>query len=473
MQILNQEVPLQVEVLKMNKKSFLKNQKGSIAIMMVISAVVIITPVVVNFTFDTTVNQLKVYNIEDRAKAKLTAESGIKFAIARLRLYKEAYNFLQNNSAAKEVVKPQTLDMIWNFPFIYPIPTSGKMNAIQREAIKDFHEKTILDGTMQLTINNISNKINLNLLRISLLVEAQTQQNTETEESSNNEDDEQFNAESQLIKALTNAIELESEKNENFSSQYFGLEVDPLVNELKYYISDPRSIEDAAGADSAFATAEVSPKRAPLVSTSELYSLPSWPDEITNLILNEFTVHGAIMIDLNKITDKLLTLLIPDITPEDIAEFFKYKNDPDDPKHFNSLADFKNYIVNIGNIMNESDFKERFDKFLKQGLQFGPTPTLFKVVCSSTVGRSTFNLTAYITLPAQPKPRPKKPTSEEDEEEDENENNTENNTENNNESNTEDENSNNSNEGEDSENTEETEEKTLLLEPRVVEIIVG
>jgi hypothetical protein len=455
-----------METHKMNSLSLLKNQRGSIAIMMVISAVVIITPVVVNFTFDTTINKLKVYNIEDRAKAKLTAESGIKFAIARLRLYKEAYNFLQNNKSAKDIVKPKMLDMIWNFPFVYPIPTTSKMNAIQKEAIKDFHEKTLLDGTMQLTINNISNKINLNLLRISLLIDAQNQQNTESEQTDNSEEDQEFNVESQLIKALKNAIELQSEKDEAFSAQYFGLEVEPLVNELKYYVSDPQSIEDAAGADSAFSTENITPKRAPLVSSSEIFSLPSWPDAITNLILNEFTVHGAIMIDLNKVTDKLLKLLIPDITPEDIEEFFKYKNDPDDPKHFNSLDDFKNYIVNIGNIMNESDFKDRFDKFLKQGLQFGPTPTLFKVVSSSTVGRSTFNLTAYITLPAQPKPRPKKPKPEEVEEPQPGNNNT-NGSENGNEP------TNNPEEPPPADNPEEPEVKTLLLEPRVVEIIVG
>lgn len=433
---------------------------------MVISAVVIITPVVVNFTFDTTVNKLKVYNIEDRAKAKLTAESGLKFALARLRLYKEAYNFLQNNAQAKDVVKPETLDMIWNFPFVYPIPTTNTMNAIQKEAINDFHEKTLLDGTMQLTINNISNKINLNLLRISLLIDAQKQQNSENEESNNTEEDQEFNAETQLIKALKNAIEQKSDKDEAFSAQYYGMEVEPLVNELKFYVSDPQSIEDTAGAETEFGAIDLTPKRAPIVSTSELFSLPSWPDEITNLILNEFTVHGAIMIDLNKITDKLLKLLIPDITPEDITEFFKYKNDADDPKHFNSLDDFKNYIVNIGNIMNESDFKDRFDKFLKQGLQFGPTPTLFKVVSSSTVQRSTFNLTAYITLPAQPKPRPKTPKPEEGEEPNNNQNN---NSENNNEV----ENNPPKPEENNGQNNEKPEEKTLLLEPRIVEIIVG
>ena len=40
--------------------------------------------------------------------------------------------------SAAELVKQETLNTIWNFPFIYPIPTNKKMNKIQKEAIEDF-----------------------------------------------------------------------------------------------------------------------------------------------------------------------------------------------------------------------------------------------------------------------------------------------------------------------------------------------
>ena len=168
------------------------------------------------------------------------------------------------------------------------------------------------------------------------------------------------------------------------------------------------------------------------------------------------------MIDLNKITDNLLKLLIPDITPEDIDEFFKYKNDEEDPKYFNTRDDFKNYIVNIGNIMNESDFDERMNKFESQGLRFGPSPTLFRVVSTGTVGRSTYNLTAFVTLPAQPSPRPKKKINEENEEQESQNRGNENNT-----------NENTNENGENGENNQQEKQKTLLLNPRVVEILVN
>ena len=451
----------------MKKVDVINNQKGSIAILMVITAVIIISPIMINFTYDGTINKLKVYNIEDRYKARLTAESGVKFAMARLLLYKEAYNFLESNKEAKETVKQKSLDSIWNFPFMYPIPVLPTMNAIQKEAIKDFQEETILNGSLQLTIINISNKINLNLLRISLIAQSisESKEKAKKEDEGKSEGDFKFSPENQLLQILDNAIESESENNEEFSAKYFGIETQLLVNELKFYVSDPNSLEDAGGGESKFDTEDITAKHAPLMSFSEIYTLPSWPDQIINLIANEFTIHGAIMIDLNKITDKLLKILIPDISEEDIKEFFKYKNDPEDPKYFNNLDDFKNYIVNIGNIMNQSDFEERFKKFEKEGLQFGPTPTLFKISSRATVGRSKYNLSAFVTIPAKPDPRPLS-SDKEDEDEDKKPVKP-----------TPDEaakkdDAQDDPPKDDDEDKKEEDKKTLLLNPRIVEILI-
>ncbi len=388
-------------------KKILSSQSGSVAIMLVLSTVAIVTPFVLNFEIDTSINQLKVENIADRSQAKLTAESGLQFAMARLKLYKEAYNFLQTNENAQSVVQPELLNSLWNFPFVYPIPIGKKLNAIQKEAIKKFEKETLLVGTMTLTISNISNRINLNLLRLSLI--ADEIKSSQTDPADRNpqqtDEDQEFTPEAQLIKILQDALVVKSDEDELFQARYAGTEIPKLVNELKFYISDPNAIENAAGGDQNFQGGELSAKRAPLSSYSELHLLPEWPDDISNLIRSEFTIHGALMIDLNKITERLLRILIPNIDPQEIKAFFEYKNKPQDPKYFNSLEDFKNYIVGTANIMNGEDFDDRFASFAAQGLQFGETPTLFKVIVGSTVGRATYTLTAYISIPPQPKPR--------------------------------------------------------------------
>lgn len=400
--------------LNSRKRIFQDSNEKGMAIVMVLTAISIILPVTLFFTLDSNTNKLKVQNIEDRSKARFTSESGLKFAMARLKLYQEAYNYLQKNKAAKDVVSQERLDMLWNQPFMYPIPVGENLNAIQKDTINKFHQENVLDGSFNLTINNISNKINLNMLRISLMQELTKPENGEEDNENETEQDAQFSPETQLVRALTNAIEQKTLTDDAFASKFYGVEVLELANELKYFISDEGSIAQTAGAEINFQDKEMTPKRAPFISFQELYTLPSWPDEIINLIKNEFTVHGALMIDLNQITDKLFRLLIPDALPEDIEEFFRYKDDPQNPQYFNSIDDFKKYVVNIANLMSESDFDERFNKFAAQGLKFGQTATLFKVISSATVGRSTYTISAYVIMPSKPKPRPKNDKPQED-----------------------------------------------------------
>lgn len=394
-------------------QKILKNEKG-IALLLVITAIVLLTSIMMSFSFDTNVNKLKAYNIEDRGQARLTAEAGVKFAMARLRLYQEAFNYVEKNPSVKDFAKPQMLNSIWNFPFVYPIPISSKMNQIQKDAINKFQEGTFLEGQMRLVITNISNRINLNMLRVSLM-EVENQNNGNNQGGSQNtEEDEEYAIETQLVKSLKFSIERKSIKDDYFSSLYMGVDPVVLVNILMVNASDPASLNDDGGARGMFDEIGSNPKRAPFSSWSEVYSLPGWDDELVELIKNEFTVHGAIMIDLNKMTEKLLRLLIPNINDEEVKDFFKYRDDPEAPKFFNSIDDFKNYIVNIGTIMSSDNFDERIKKFEAKGLKFGPSPSLFKVISTGTKGRATYTLTTYVVMPAKPYKKKTFPKTSED-----------------------------------------------------------
>ena len=70
-------------------KFILQNDSG-VAIIMVLSAIVLLTTIMMNFSFESNINRIKAYNIENKGQAKLTAESGLQFAMVRLRLYQEA-----------------------------------------------------------------------------------------------------------------------------------------------------------------------------------------------------------------------------------------------------------------------------------------------------------------------------------------------------------------------------------------------
>ncbi|MEX1100169.1 MAG: hypothetical protein WEB87_07075, partial [Bacteriovoracaceae bacterium] len=422
-----------------------------------------------NFTYDSSVNKLQSYNIEDKSKAKLTAEAGLNFAMARLRLYKEAFNFLEKNESAKEAAGQETINAIWNFPFVYPVPITDQMNRVQKDSLAEFMESSFIDGNLQLTIQNISNRININLLRVSLLDQAREEAKQEPPEGDTNQKDPEFAVEKQLLKMLETAVEQKAQEDEDFANQYYGMDLQRLVDILVTYLSDRDANQRPV--ENEFMDVGTDPKAAPMGSWSEIYSLPLWTDDLVDLLKNDFTAHGGLMIDLNKITDKGLRLLIPDLMEEDIEDFFKYKNDSQEPVFFNTVEQFKNYWVNQANIMSGEDFDNIFKKFEAQGLKFGPSPTIFRVISEGIKGRASYKLNAYVVIPAKPQPQPIKdadndgvPDSEDPDPNDPNVPTVGNNTNNNTNNNTGNNNNN---------STNSKEQKTQLLEPRIVEIFIN
>lgn len=390
-------------------KNLLKNNDG-VAIIMVLTAITLLTALLTDFTFESKLNKLKTYNNQDKSQAKLNAESGLKFALARLKNYQEAFNAIQKNESLKKQIKQEDLNLIWSIPFIYPIPSNDKMSIIQRTAIADFEKNSMIQGDLKVEISSVSHLLNLNLLRISALIykkPAKTE-DSQSEKEKDEEKDTDFNLDNQLVSILKNALEKKRETDEEFNNKYADRDPLELVSALKHFISDQDSYEDqfSQSLTADYSTLDFTVKYAPYSSLSEIYFVKGFDDQIADLITSELTVHGSIIIDLNKLTNKTLKILLPDLDEEQIKDFFKYRDDPSNPKYFNSIDDFKNYIVNIAKFTTEKTFNERIKKFEANGIKFGVGGSLFKVIASGTYGRSTYTITCFVSLPAKPVPPP-------------------------------------------------------------------
>lgn len=386
----------------------LLNNKNGIALMMVLTSITILMAIMGDFDFETKINKIQVYNKQEKAQAKHNAFAGLMFSMARLKLYQAAYNYIEKTSAAKDFVTPELLNKVWNIPFAYPVPVLGKMTLEQKSAIEDFSKNSLINGQMLVTIRNVSNLLNLNLLRVGIKIDKSNNDpnvDPNDDDSQNDDEDNEFTIEKQLFKILQNAVNKKIEEDELFAEQYSDLEVQELITGIKFYISEKDAIENdtfVPQVQTNFQNAELTPKFGPMSSMSEIHLLPKWDDAIVNLVKNEFGAHPSLMVDLNKITENMLRILIPDIDDEQIKEFFKYRDDPKNPHYFNKEEDFKNYIVNSAALMRTEDYDERFNKFKANGLKFGPSPTLFLITSVGKKGRSEFTLKAYVTLPAEP-----------------------------------------------------------------------
>jgi type II secretory pathway component PulK len=398
--------------LKNELKIILKNERG-VALMMIMTAIILLMAIYGEFTFESKISRIKATNVMDRSQAKLLAESGLAMAITRLKLYKEAFNKLESNTAAKGQVPPQLLNTLWEVPFIFPIPIGAGANAAVKETVKKFTEDSLLDGSMRVTVTNISNRMNLNMLRFDTAKKTPIDPNNPDPEVDPNDGivdpsptaiQNNVSVDQSLYFLMKRLVDEKKEKDEGFEDRNGNINYQQLVSNLKFFMSDYQSLltDPMAGeAESNFSRIPLTPKYGPLSSASELYVIPGWTDELIELIQNEFSVYPSAQIDLNKLTTNMLRILVPNIDEEQIRSFFEYRDNPEQPKFFNTIDDFKKWVVEVERIMNDTDFTARIEKFTKAGITFGSNPNLFKVISEGLYNRSTYTLVAYIYMPKQ------------------------------------------------------------------------
>lgn len=395
--------------MKNDLKVILKNQSG-VALMMVMTAMILLMAIYGEFTFESKISRIKATNVMDRSQAKLLAESGLQMAMTRLKLYKEAFNKLESNSAAKGQVPPQLLNQLWEVPFIFPIPIGQGANASVKETVRKFTEDSLLEGTMRVSVSNISNRMNLNLLRFDTAKHKipgpgeEHDPNDGIVDTSPTAIQSNVSIDQSLYFLMKRLVDEKKEKDEGFEDRNGNINYQEMVSNLKFYISDYQSLltDPMAGeSENNFQRIPLTPKYGPLSSASELYAIPGWTDELIELIQNEFSVYPSAQIDLNKLTTNMLRILVPTITEEQIREFFIYRDDPVQPKFFNSIDDFKKWVVDVERVMNDTDFTARIEQFTKAGITFGSNPNLFKVISEGLYNRSTYTLVAFVYMPKQ------------------------------------------------------------------------
>ena len=127
--------------------------------------------------------------------------------------------------------------------------------------------------------------------------------------------------------------------------------------------------------------------------------------------LDKLSVYAAAIIPLNEINSKHLLLIFPELTEEQINDFFLQRDGNEelevDPTPLNSFEDFKKLCTETLDF-DPTMFQERTDLFLKSGYHFGPAGKLFEITTSGKFNNSTYTISAIVDLPILPKPEEKK-----------------------------------------------------------------
>lgn len=422
---------MKTKPIKQTLFKLLFNNESGIALILVLGVITILTFVLADFTFETKLNKIKIFNQQDKIQARLNAESGLNFAIAKLRLYQEGRNKIEKDENLKTAFPSSDLEAIIIQPFIFPIPMSPKANIIQKTALEEFTKKTLFRGELSVTFTKLSGFLNPNGLRIlpdKKAVSPDVDAAAEPPPAVDDNDDDQGDPdakkktekadvviERKLVETLSRLLKDKSDTDEDFHSKYSNVDPTYLVKELKYYVNDSAAFKDSSRPEieAKFSQKNISPKHAPMSSIDELYLLPSWDDAIIDLIKDRLSVHEVSVIAINEITIEDLKILFPNINNIQIEEFFKYRDGDEDKKikgkKFKNAEDFKSAIVGSLAITTDAEYNDRMTELKQAGLTIDTSGKLYKVISRGVYNNAIFNLIAFIDLPIKPVP-PKKKT---------------------------------------------------------------
>lgn len=415
----------------------LRNESG-IALIMVMGVITLLIFLLADFTFETKLNKIKIYNQQDKIQARLNAESGLTFAISSLKLYQEGRNKLEKEESLKSAFPTSDLENILTQPFMFPIPLPKGAGAIQKSALSDFEKNTLFRGEVSVTYSKVSGFLNPNGLRLKPKAKTPTGEQDQAEPNPDDDPGVDPNApkeptnpdapadpnkkaepadviiEKKLVETLTRMLKEKSDVDENFHSKYSNVDPVYLVKELKFYVNDSSKFQDNARPEieGKFSQKNITPKHAPLSSLDEMYLLPSWDDALVDLIKERLSVHEVSVIAPNEITIEDLKILFPAINNVQIEEFFKYRDGDVDKKikgnKFKNAEDFKSVITGNLNIINDGEYTERMAELKAAGLVIDTAGKLYKVNSRGTMNNAVYNIVAYIDLPIKPTPPKKK-----------------------------------------------------------------
>jgi len=404
-----------------NLKKILSSHNG-VALMMILSAITLLTLVVTNFSFETRLNSARISSQQKSLQAKLNAESGLKLALGKLKLYQEGHNLIEKDKKLKDLIPPSLLQEVTIMPFIYPVPLGPDANLIQKNALLDFEKESLIQGELNVEIIPVSGFLNPNNMRIKK--NTQEQNSNETNSSSEGKFEIHSFIEKEITKAIEEAFLNKKESDETFESLYSDVDPILLVKELKYYVTDKGKFEDEqkGEVEQLYMKKGITPKFAPLTSLTELNLLEGWNDDFVNLLKDQFSVHEIAIIDINKLTQGQLKLIFPEITDEQSKEFFKYRdgdpnavendnkddeNDDSDgsPHPFNSEDDFKELLVTKLEVISLDKYSDRTTELTQAGLKFGVAGKLFKVISTGKLDNASYTIKAFVDLPIKPPPK--------------------------------------------------------------------
>jgi general secretion pathway protein K len=316
--------------------AILKNQRG-VALILAFFVMILITYLVSEITYDTTVEYTVNAGAVNQLKAHYAAKSALDLSLLRIKIYQQvASQFGSQVSGSQR----KLLDMIWNFPFAWPPILPESLSETDKGLIQDKVKLSQMQSSFMASISDEGSKIDLNDLDSP----------SETIRK---------NTKELLLGIFKNKMENDREWAEKHSD----LKYEELINNIIDWVdADTNAVSGGNEADKysniKFNDAsETLPPNRSFRTIDELRLVPEITDELFLILKDRVTIYGMKAINPNTARREVLAALDPGLTKEVLDEIIKRREDSNLGGPFTAADEFWDYAASKGARLSESSRK--------------------------------------------------------------------------------------------------------------------
>ena len=280
---------------------FLGNEKG-IAMLVALSAVLIMTFLAVEVGYNTQLELALGVTQFQRLKAYYLAKSGVQISLLRIKVYKTALQRFGGNLGKDKSL----LDMIWQLPTAWPPVIAADLGLNSKDDLQKSIKKSFIDGSFLATIDSEGSKIDLTDLASPspALSAAATQQ-------------------------LTQLIKNRLDEDDDWARDNRSIRADEIVNNIADWMDEDTQSKNGGDENGIYSRGDVKPTNMPMKTLSELHLVKGVTDEIYNILIKRVTLSGIKAVNVNHASKEVIRSIDAQIDDKTADEIIKRRNDPD------------------------------------------------------------------------------------------------------------------------------------------------
>lgn len=279
-----------------------KNKKTGVALILAVTSLLFMVYIAKEVSHDSLVEYVVNTQELNRLKSYYAAKNGMDVALLRIKIFQAA--------SRQSMIPPSMLaelDNIWKFPFAWPMPVTGDVTSVTREAIEKLNKESFMDASYTHTIADEGTKIDVNdLISPSKTLREITKK--------------------QILTIFERKVEFDEEFRKNYQSFRF----DDLVNRMIDWMSDKNASAGGGSKKQYFAElGQDFPPNRGFRTLDELRLIPGMSEEFFQILASQVTVYGMKAINPNTAPENVIKSLDKTMSDEVVKEILARRSNPD------------------------------------------------------------------------------------------------------------------------------------------------